>query len=212
MRHEGNGSHQRMFTAGITLLVLWALTSCVLPTAPAALETPLAAITPGSIVGTPVPTVTGSMLENTSWQLISFGAPGAELPVVADSNVTLKFGATGEVTGFGGCNSYSGAYETQDNRLAFGEIVNTLRACLDEGITQQELQYLDALQRADRFDMVEGSLTIWYDNASGVLNFVPASPPSAPIDTTPVITPGATITATETITISTASIRTLQST
>jgi len=206
MKHEWNGARKCMLTYGVTLLLLWTLTGCVLPTAPAALETPLAAVTPGSIVGTPVPTVAGSMLENTSWQLVSFGAPGAELPVVADSNITLEFGATGEVTGFGGCNFYSGAYETQENRLAFGEIVSTLRACMDEGITQQELQYLEALQLADRFEMVEGSLTIWYDAESGVLNFVPASPPSAPTDTTPVVTPSATITATETVTMPTASI------
>ena len=120
--------------------------------------------------------------------------------MLADSTVTLDFKAGGEVGGSGGCNSYGGGYTIKDGRLVFSAIVSTLMACTDQAITEQEMAYLAALQTAGRFAITNGMLTIWYDEESSTLTFVPAPP------TTPGLTPGATLTATETITPSTASL------
>lgn len=131
--------------------------------------------------GTPVatPSSASDPLANTSWQLTTFGATGAETPVVADSTVTLAFGADGQAGGNAGCNSYGGSYQVQDDSLSFGELTSTLVACADEAIMQQEQQYLQALQSANRFAVTADQLTIWYDEGGSQLNFAPLSADTA---------------------------------
>jgi heat shock protein HslJ len=121
------------------------------------------------------PEETESNLTGTQWQLISFGAPGAEIPVVAGSTVTLEFNTNGQAGGSGGCNSYGGEYQVQDNVLSFSQIVSTLMACADSNVTQQEQQFFQALESAGRFEHTEDQLTIQYDGGQGVLNFISAS-------------------------------------
>jgi heat shock protein HslJ len=118
-------------------------------------------------------------LVNTSWTLVSFGQPSAEVPVIEGSTVTLQFNSEGEASGSGSCNSYSGQYQVKENLLSFGEINRTLKACEQEGIDQQEQDYLQALGSAGRFELAGDRLTIWYDNDQGVLNWV-KSPSSLP--------------------------------
>ena len=118
-------------------------------------------------------------LVNTSWTLVSFGQPGAEVPVIEGSKVTLQFNAEGKASGSGSCNSYSAQYQVKVNLLSFGEINRTLMACEQKGIDQQEQDYLQALGSAGRFELAGDRLTIWYDNDQGVLNWV-KSPSSLP--------------------------------
>jgi heat shock protein HslJ len=104
------------------------------------------------------------------------GAPGSETPVAPGSSVTLQFEADGQVGGSGGCNSYGGQYEVQDNTISFSQIMSTLRACADESVNQQEQQYFQALQTAGRFEVAGDQLTIWYNGDQGMLSFVKAAP------------------------------------
>jgi heat shock protein HslJ len=196
---------QKRFFQSIAILVaLFVFTGCTLPALPTATapsgtlpdaETPTAT---SPAAGTPEAGAPTS-LENTRWELVSWGVPGAETAVIAGSTVTLEFSDTGEVGGSGGCNTYGGAYTVQDNLFVFSEIVSTLMACADQAVTEQEMEYLAALPSAGRFEINDGTLTIWVDGERGVLNFVAAAP-TAPIDETSIITPGATLTATETLT------------
>lgn len=114
----------------------------------------------------------GGNLANTQWRLVSFGEPGVETPVMESSSITLEFDTQGQVDGSGGCNSYSARYEVQGNQLSFGEITRTLRACEQEGITQQEQNYFQALEVAGRFELDGDHLAIRYDDGQGVLNYV----------------------------------------
>jgi putative lipoprotein len=118
------------------------------------------------------PLADAASLANTQWRLVSFGAPGAETPVVEGSAITLEFKAEGEAGGSGGCNSYGGQYQVQGDTLSFGDVMSTLMACVDEGISQQEQAYFQALQTVGRFELAGDQLTIWYNNDQGVLNFV----------------------------------------
>ena len=77
-------------------------------------------------------------LASTQWRLTSFGLPGAEAPVVEGDEVTLEFGPDGRAGGSSGCNSYGGDYRVQNDRVTFGQIVSTKRACADERANQQE--------------------------------------------------------------------------
>lgn len=180
------------------LLILLAIAGCTLPTPP---TTPMPGTeTPSAITEESTPATDGvPSLENTSWVLVSWGTPGAETAVIADSNITLELNAAGKAGGYGGCNTYGGSYEVQGDMLVLGEIVSTLMACADQAVTEQEMVYLAALQTAGRFELTDGALTIFYDDETSVLNFAAAAP-TAPLDATSVITPGATLTATETLT------------
>jgi heat shock protein HslJ len=128
-----------------------------------------------------------SSLAGTQWRLVSFGAPGAETPVVEGSTVTLEFMTDSQAGGAGGCNSYGGEYQVQDNSVSFANIISTQMACADAGMMQQEQQFFQALQSAGQFELMGDQLVIWYDGGQGVLNFVRASVP-APIPPTPVPT------------------------
>ncbi len=115
-------------------------------------------------------------LANSQWKLVSFGKTGAEIPVVEGSSITLEFKENNQVGGNGGCNSYGGKYEMQDDNLSFKDITSTLMACADEQVTQQEQQYFQALQTATRFEITEDNLTIWYADEQNKLSFVKANP------------------------------------
>lgn len=124
-------------------------------------------------------------LENTHWSLVSFGPAGAEQPIVEGSSITLML-AGGQAAGSGGCNSYSGSYRVDGSAIAFSEITHTEKACLEQGVTEQEQRYFEALQSAGEFTIDGDRLTITYED-NGALTFESARPDGP---TAPAATPG----------------------
>ena len=124
-------------------------------------------------------------LENTHWNLVSFGSPGAEQPLVEGSTITLML-AGGQAGGSGGCNSYGGTYQEDGNSITFGEITRTERACVDERVTEQEQRYFQALETASEYEVVGEQLHITYDAGNGLMIFVTALPAGpTPAEATP---------------------------
>jgi len=109
-------------------------------------------------------------LENTQWNLISLGSPGAEQPLIEGSAITLML-AGGQAGGSGGCNSYGGTYRVDGNTITFDELIRTERACLEEGVTEQEQRYFQALETASEFQVEGDQLQITYDAGNGLLIF-----------------------------------------
>jgi heat shock protein HslJ len=109
-------------------------------------------------------------LSGTAWALDSFGALGAERPVVGPGTVTLEFSPGGQAAGNAGCNTFSGGYQAQGGVLTFGPLASTKRACAEPGLMEQEQAYLAALQSASGYTLDGDRLTILYP--TGVLNFV----------------------------------------
>jgi heat shock protein HslJ len=99
-------------------------------------------------------------LANTRWRLAAIG--GADLPALASTPVTLEFDGEGKAGGNSGCNSYGGSYEASGERITFRDIASTLMACTDPGVMELEQAYLAALNTAERFEVSETGLTIWY--------------------------------------------------
>ena len=124
----------------------------------------------------PGPTVTSeaaSSLEGLSWRLESYGAPGSETAVLANTEITAMFDkAFGRVTGTAGCNSYTGAYKVDGDKLTVSGVVTTLKACLEEPVMQQERAYLGVLESAESYRIENGRLQITAGGAQSVLNFV----------------------------------------
>lgn len=103
------------------------------------------------------PAQTEISLEGTSWRLTSLG----DKPVMAASDVTLKFGETGEFTGNAGCNGYFGSYTLDNGEFQVGPVGNTEMACLEpEGLMDQEVDYLRGLYTAVAIEMDGDTLKI----------------------------------------------------
>ena len=129
------------------------------PTSPTA--TPLATIE----VNTD-PTLGG--LANKTWTLVSYGDPAKPTAVLTTGKpVTLIFTDKG-VSGSAGCNSFGGSFQYQTNTISFSQLIHTLIAC-DQPINDQENAFLDALMKAQTYQINGNQLQITYDG--GVLTF-----------------------------------------
>jgi heat shock protein HslJ len=110
----------------------------------------------------------GDPLNNTSWELYSIG----QYSPIPDSTLTIQF-EDGQVSGNGGCNSYSGEYRVSGDKLKLEMLASTLRACVDTAMMEQETIFMGALGEAQRFEIVDGQLLV-YGSDGEALTFVPA--------------------------------------
>ncbi len=93
-------------------------------------------------------------LEETNWSLV---------PVQPDSNVTVEFSG-GKLSGFGGCNDYSGEYVTDtpnapSGSLTIQNLASTRKLC-EEDVNARESQYLTAFESVIGFTIAGDSLTL----------------------------------------------------
>jgi heat shock protein HslJ len=102
-------------------------------------------------------------LVGPEWRLAS--TAGEAVP--AEVSITATFGNE-EVTGSSGCNSYSGPYKVDGDKIQFGPMVSTLMAC-DEPMMSWEGNYLKALQAAQNYTVSGNLLEI--TTGEGVLKF-----------------------------------------
>ncbi len=121
-------------------------------------------------VATGSPPISAAGLEGTTWVLISYGEPKYLRSVLPNIEVTIEFdSADGSVRGSAGCNSYGGGYDVDQDKLTFpGPLVSTEMAC-PEPIMTQEMEYLEALQAAEKYEIEGNQLQITSGNK--VLNF-----------------------------------------
>jgi len=116
-------------------------------------------------------------LSGTSWQVTMYNnGKEAVVGLIAESKVTLSFGADGQVSGKSGCNTYSGGYETSGDQLKIGPLASTRMFCeKPAGVMDQEQQYLTALQNAATYEIAGSTLTI--RDAGGAMQVVAAATP-----------------------------------
>jgi heat shock protein HslJ len=114
-------------------------------------------------------------LVGTQWILVGYGDPGSPTLVEAGTTITAIFSEDGNVTGSGGCNYYAGSYETQDDQMSVGLLAATGKICPigDE----QEMAYLDALEKAQTYQLFGQRLSISYDDGDGLLTYTSANLP-----------------------------------
>lgn len=84
-------------------------------------------------------------LEGTLWTLQN---------TLSGSSITINFQG-GAINGFGGCNSYTGAYTAFGNAISIGPLTITGAIC-EPAVMDQETLYLARLQVADEYE-IEGS-------------------------------------------------------
>lgn len=85
-------------------------------------------------------------LAGTRWHASGINnGKGAVASLVADSAVTLDFGADGRASGSAGCNRYTAGYDVARDALKFGAAAATRMLCADPAVMAQEQAYLAAL-------------------------------------------------------------------
>ncbi len=87
-------------------------------------------------------------LAGTAWRVDGYNnGKQAVVSVTTGSTLTLAFGAKGRVSGSGGCNNFSGSFQSDGEKLTIGPLADTRKACAaPEGVMAQEAAFLRALE------------------------------------------------------------------
>jgi heat shock protein HslJ len=104
------------------------------------------------------------------WDVTSYYAGTALLSPVAGSSATAKFDGT-QISGTGGCNTFSGPYSVDGDTITIGPLASTLRACADPAVDQQEQQYLQALSLAKTFAVSGDRLDLFREDGGFAVSF-----------------------------------------
>lgn len=110
-------------------------------------------------------------IEGTRWNLIALS--NTKIPAEKTSG-TMYFilNKDSTVTGNGGCNIFRGKYSLRkDNVIFFGEIVRTNIACPDIDL---ERKYIDALAKADQYNLKGDTLSLDRGKFKSLAKFVAA--------------------------------------
>ena len=101
-------------------------------------------------------------MEDIIWILESYGEPESLQTVLEGTEITAIFdSAEGIVSGSAGANSYSAAYQINEDKLSIQAITHTEMYRLDpEGVMEQEDYYLKTLQDAESYEISVGKLQI----------------------------------------------------
>ncbi len=115
--------------------------------------------------------------EDAIWQLVKLG--GGEVGAgAAGKPLSLQFnGSAQQVSGFSGCNNFSGSYELTEmtpssGNLSMGPLAATRKACV-EGMGQEQ-GYLDTLGTTDAYQL-DGDKMVLLSQGSVVAEFKTAS-------------------------------------
>ena len=109
-------------------------------------------------------------LTGTNWLMTSYnnGRGGMQSPVIG-SEITANFSEDGRLSGSAGCNTYNASYEATEGTISIGMTASTEMACMDpEGVMDQEVLYLAALQNAAVYTIQDDRLEIRDESGAGV--------------------------------------------
>ncbi len=151
----------------VLLLASLALASCTIEIQPLA--------GPDGARNKTMPPATVGPLANTAWYLTAQGNTQVAIPALAQSPVTLTFGADGQVSGNSGCSAYRGTYTSTENLVTIAALTLTPTTCADQAAATQEAQFLASLQNAATFSLSSERLAIWYGEQRGMLTFTAAT-------------------------------------
>jgi heat shock protein HslJ len=106
-------------------------------------------------------------LAGTSWKLEDLGGT----PALPGVGVTLEFPEIGKASGRASCNRFMGTVEIAGSSIEFGPLAATKMACIDDAANAQEVRYLDALQKAERFAFDGPALLLYSTGMDRPLRF-----------------------------------------
>ena len=115
-------------------------------------------------------------LTGNLWKVISYNnGQEAVVSVIIGTEITAYFGEDGTLSGSAGCNNYSAAYEVDGEKITIGPAITTRMLCSDpEGIMDQEMQYLAALDMASTYQFEDDQLILLDSEGRRIVNYQPA--------------------------------------
>lgn len=117
-------------------------------------------------------TVAEHKLTGVRWKLTEL--MGQEVATTEpDLTPYLQFGEDGRVSGFAGCNQFTGAYEIEGLRLTFKPMATTEKACLNASIEQQ---FLTTIQGIDNYSLNDADLALYKARTAALLRFTAVQP------------------------------------
>ncbi len=132
-------------------------------------------------------------LTGTTWLLSAYNnGQQAVVSLIAGTEIAVVFDDAGQIAGAASCNAYRGTYRVDGGQIDIGPLATTRRACADpQGVLDQELAYLAALQRADSFEIRGDQLSL--RDAEGALqaSYSAHGPAATPGDDVPTPMPTA---------------------
>jgi len=89
-------------------------------------------------------------LGGSSWVVTGYNnGKQAVVSGILGSELTANFNEDGKLSGFAGCNNFTAGYEVTGKNIKIGPAASTRKMCADpEGVMDQEMQYLQALETA----------------------------------------------------------------
>ena len=115
-------------------------------------------------------------LTGNLWKAISYNnGQEAVVSVIIGTEITAFFDEDGSLKGSAGCNNYSAAYEVEGDQITIGPAITTRMFCNDpEGIMDQEMQYLAALEMVSAYQFEDDRLILLDSEGRRVVNYQPA--------------------------------------
>lgn len=111
-------------------------------------------------------------LTGVRWKLTEL--MGQEVPTTEpDLTPYLQFGEDGRVSGFAGCNQFTGEYKAEGLRLTFKPMATTQKACLNGSIEQQ---FLTTIQGIDNYSLNDSGLAFYKARTAALLRFTAVQP------------------------------------
>ncbi len=104
-----------------------------------------------------------------TWKLVSYGSPDNPTPAAADVDTSIILGEDGTISGNVGCNSFSGDYKVDGDKITFGPISSTLMMCADTATGDQETAVLNTLTGTVTFVIDGDTLTLTSADGSSVI-------------------------------------------
>lgn len=111
-------------------------------------------------------------LEGIQWQLSGSADGDAVVSSALDEGITIQL-VEGEVSGFAGCNSFSGSYTIAeaDHSLTFTPLAQTLMACADEDRMAREGEIMELLTQVAAYETRLDTLQLLDTDGNLLLTF-----------------------------------------
>lgn len=102
-------------------------------------------------------------LTETYWKLIDFQGEAVRMGKYQPREIHFILTKQNQqISGFSGCNQFSGGYRIDKNKLIFSDFLSTMMACLDDTI--QEYEFLQALKQTKTYQINGDKLSLFDNN------------------------------------------------
>jgi heat shock protein HslJ len=146
------GAQETAFFSGLGGATSWRITD----TGELEIEGAAKIVAAQGVAASAAPPRQGAALGGTSWNLAEMGGTADFAHIVP----TIEFGTDGTVSGFAGCNTFSGTFTTNGTTLTMGPLASTEIGC-QRPASAVEAEYLDALSSVKNWEIdTKGSLTL----------------------------------------------------